>query len=185
MAPSDGRSKKFYLAMTAKDTFTTLRRYIQGVNDNALAASSLLGIACQRLTRLVCSECRRAYKPDPNLLRKANLPLDENRPFYRPPNQNEIEVTKQGDPILCPICQGTGYVGRTAVYELLILDDDLRAHIAKGTSLPTLKVEARKKGMQYLQEISLHKVYEGHTSINEVLRVTRDAAPSKPKATTS
>lgn len=183
LAAAAGRqNKKIYLGMTAKDTFSALRRYLQGVNDNALAASSLLAISSQRLTRVLCSECRRAYKPDPNLLRKANLPKDENRPFYRPPNDNEIEVDKQGNPILCPVCQGSGYIGRTGVFELLILDDALRSLIAKGTALPTLKVEARKRGTLYLQEIALHKVYEGFTSINEVLRVTRDTAAKKAKA---
>lgn len=182
LAAAAGRQgKKIYLGMTAKDTFTALRRYLQGVDDNALAASSLMGVTCQRLTRVVCTECRRAYKPDPSLLKKANLPMGENRPFYRPPNQEELEVDKQGNPILCSVCQGAGYLGRTGVFEILLLDDDLRDHIAKGTPLPTIKVEARKKGMLYLQEVALHKVYEGETSINEVLRVTRDAASSKSK----
>jgi len=183
LAAAAGRQgKKIYLGMTAKDTFTALRRYLQGVDDNALAASSLLGVTCQRLARVVCTECRRAYKPDPSLLKKANLPMDQNRPFYRPPNQEELEVDKQGNPILCSICQGAGYLGRTGVFEVLLLDDGLREHIAKGTPLTTFKVEARKKGMLYLQEVALHKVYEGETSINEVLRVTRDAVASKSRS---
>ena len=110
--------------------------------------------------------------------------MGENRPFYRPPNQEELEVDKRGNPILCPICQGAGYLGRTGVFEVLLLDDDLRNHIAKGTPLTTIKVEARKKGMLYLQEVALHKVYEGETSINEVLRATRDVASSKGKSKT-
>ncbi len=183
LAAASGRQgKKIYLGINAKDTFSALRRYLQGVNDNALAASSLLAVTGQRLARVLCTECRRAYKPDPKLLKKGNLPTGENRPFYRPPTEDEIEVDKQGNPLLCPVCQGTGYIGRTAVIELLVLDDHLRAHVAKGTPLPTLKVEARKKGMLYLQEVALHKVYEGHTSINEVLRVTKEPSPSKSAA---
>ncbi|MCG8409144.1 MAG: Flp pilus assembly complex ATPase component TadA [Phycisphaerales bacterium] len=182
LAAAQGRqNKKIYLGMTANDTFSALRRYLQGVNDNALAASSLLAITSQRLARVVCNECRRAYKPDPAVLKKANLPTGENRPFYRPPNPSEMEVDKQGNPIMCPICQGTGYIGRTAIFELLILNDALREQISKNTPLPTLKVEARKQGMLYLQEIALHKVYEGQTSINEVLRVTKDTASAKQK----
>ncbi len=180
LAAASGRQgKKIYLGMNAKDTFSALRRYLQGVNDNALAASSLLAVTSQRLARVLCTECRRAYKPDPKLLKKGNLPMGANRPFYRPPTEDEIEVDKQGNPLLCPVCQGTGYIGRTAVIELLLLDDDLRSHVARGTPLPTLKVEARKKGMLYLQEVALHKVYEGQTSINEVLRVTKEPTPRK------
>lgn len=183
LAAASGRQgKKIYLGMNAKDTFSALRRYLQGVNDNALAASSLLAVTSQRLARVLCAECRRAYKPDPKLLKKGNLPTGGDRPFYRPPTENEIEVDKQGNPLLCPVCQGTGYIGRTAVVELLMLDDDLRAHVAKGTPLPTLKVEARKRGMLYLQEVALHKVYEGQTSINEVLRVTKEPTPAKSAA---
>jgi len=173
-ATSGKQNKKVYLGMRAKDTFSALGTYLQTVGDPALAASGLVAVTSQRLIRNLCSTCRRGYKPDPDILKKANLPLGENRPFYRPPNPNELEVDKQGNPILCPVCQGTGYLGRTGVFELLVVDDDLRARISKGDALAVLKAEARKKGMLYLQEVALHKVYEGVTSINEVLRVTKE-----------
>ncbi len=176
------QGKKIYLGTSAKDTFSALGRYLQGVNDPALAASSLLAVTNQRLARILCTECRRAYKPNPNVLKKANLAAGENRPFYRPPNEDEIEVDKQGNPLLCPVCQGSGYIGRTAVIELLVLNDALRQLIAKGAPLSTLKVEARKQGMLYLQEIAMHKVYEGQTSIAEVSRVTTQADSKKAKA---
>ena len=137
----------------------------------------------QRLVRILCTECRKGYKPDPAILKKANLPTGENRPFYRPPNPNELEVDRQGNPIPCAVCQGAGYMGRTGVFEMLVIDDDLRALLAKATPLATVKTEARKRGMLYLQEVALYKVYEGVTSINEVLRVTKEgqaaAAPAK------
>lgn len=183
LAATAGRQgKKIYLGMSASDTFIALRRYLQSVNDNALAASSLVGISCQRLARVVCVTCRRAYKPDPNLLKKANLTAAENRPFYRPPNPDEIEVDKQGQPILCPMCQGSGYVGRTAIMELFVPDQDIRTMIAQGAPIPNIKVEARKRGMLYLQEVGLHKVYEGQTSIAEILRVTKEAEAPRAKA---
>ncbi|MFH1419041.1 MAG: ATPase, T2SS/T4P/T4SS family [Planctomycetota bacterium] len=176
------QGKKVYLGMQARDCFSALRHYLQGVGDPAAAASSLLAICNQRLVRVLCPECRRAYKPDPKLLKKGNLPMDENRPFYRPPNPNEIEVDKQGNQLLCPVCQGSGYLGRTGVFELLYIDSELRSLIAKGTPLPTLKVEARKKKMRYLQEVALQKVYDGMTSINEVLRVTKEGAAKTAKS---
>jgi type II secretory ATPase GspE/PulE/Tfp pilus assembly ATPase PilB-like protein len=174
--------KKLYLGMAAKDTFDALRRYLEGVGDNALAASGLVGVINQRLIRILCTACRKGYKPDPKLLKKGNLPMDENRPFYRPPNPGELATDKQGNPAACPVCQGTGYVGRTGVFEVLPLDKELKALIAKGTPLATVKVEARKKGLLYVQEVALRKVYEGITSINEVLRVTKDeTAPAATK----
>jgi len=173
------QGKKVYLGMAAKDTFDALRRYLEGVGDNTLAASGLVGVINQRLIRILCTACRKGYKPDPKLLKKGNLPMDENRPFFRPPNPGELATDKQGAPITCGVCQGSGYVGRTGVFEVLSLDKDLKALIAKGTPLAAVKVEARKKGLLYVQEVALRKVYEGITSINEVLRVTKDeAAPA-------
>ncbi|MBX3394205.1 MAG: Flp pilus assembly complex ATPase component TadA [Phycisphaerae bacterium] len=176
LAAAAGRQgKKVYLGMNASDTFVALRRYLQSVNDNALAASSLIAITSQRLARVLCAQCRRAYKPDPNLLKKANLAENENRPFYKPPNPDEIEVDKQGNPILCPACQGSGYIGRTAIIELFVPDQEIRNMVAQGAPLPSIKAEARKRGMLYLQEVGLHKVYEGQTAIAEILRVTKEA----------
>lgn len=182
LAAHAGRQgKRIYLGLQASDVFSALNKYLQAVNDAPMASAGLMCVTNQRLARVVCSACRRAYRPDPNLLRKANLPTDQNRPFYRPPNPDEIPVDKHGNPEICAICQGTGYVGRTGVFEILFLDDDLRALIAKGTPLQTIKTEARKRGMLNLQEVALHKVFEGHTSINEVLRVTKEAPPRPPK----
>ncbi|HPF39507.1 MAG TPA: ATPase, T2SS/T4P/T4SS family [Phycisphaerae bacterium] len=175
------QGKRMYLGLPASDVFSALKKYLQAVNDAPLAAGSLMCVTNQRLARVVCTACRRAYRPDPGLLRKANLPTDQNRPFYRPPNPEEVPVDKHGNPEICPICQGTGYVGRTGVFEILLLDDELRGLIANGTPLQTIKTEARKRGMLNLQEVALHKVFEGHTSINEVLRVTTDASAKAPK----
>jgi len=166
--------KKIYMGLTASDTFSALRKYADFTGDAGLLANSITAITCQRLVRVLCTTCRRAYKPDPALLKKANLPVGENRPFFRPPNQNEIEVDKQGNPIICPVCQGSGYFGRTGLFELLVVDEPMRKLIAAGTSISALKSEARKRGMLYLQEVGLQKVYDGFTSINEVLRATRD-----------
>ncbi len=80
---------------------------------------------------------------------------------------------------MCTVCQGSGYLGRTGVFELLIIDDALRAQIAAGASIATIKAEARKRDMLYLQEVALQKVWEGGTSINEVLRVTKEDKPRK------
>jgi type II secretory ATPase GspE/PulE/Tfp pilus assembly ATPase PilB-like protein len=170
------QGKKIYLGMTARNCFSALRHYLQGVGDNTLAAAALVAITNQRLVRILCSDCRRAYKPDPTLLKKGNLPTGGNRPFYRPPNPNECEVDKQGNQLVCPVCQGSGYVGRTAILEMMVMDKELRVHLAKATAPPVFKAEVRKKGMLYLQEVALQKVYDGVTSINEVLRVTKDTS---------
>lgn len=170
------QGKRIYLGMAAKDVLTAFRQYAHYLGDNALMASSLAAVCNQRLLRKLCENCRKAYRPDPALLKKANLPTGENRPFFRPPNPEEVEVDKQGNPIVCTICQGSGYMGRSGVFEVMIIDDALRNQITGGASLNDLKAEARKRGMLYLQEVALRKVYDGITSINEVLRVTKEPA---------
>lgn len=180
VATYGAQGKRIYLGMVAKDSFSALRQYSHLVGEAPLVASSVGAVMNQRLVRKLCENCRKAYRPDPGLLKKANLPTGENRPFYRPPNPNEVEVDKQGNPIICPVCQGSGYLGRTGVFELLIIDDALRSQIAAGASIATIKAEARKREMLYLQEVALQKVWEGITSINEVLRVTKDDKARKP-----
>ena len=70
-------------------------------------------------------------------------------------------------------CQGSGYVGRTGVFELLVVDKGIRALIAEGASMKAVKAHARKNRMHYLQEEGLLKVIDGTTSLNEVLRGLR------------
>lgn len=166
--------KKVYLGIGAKDSFDGLRKLMEMVGDNRLVAKSLNAVLGQRLIRKLCVNCRKGYRPDAELLKKANLPMDQNRPFYRPPNRNEVEVDKQGNPIVCPVCQGSGYHGRTGIFEVLIISDPIRELIAKGASLMAIKAQARKEKMAILQETGLQKVYEGISSINEVLRVSKD-----------
>lgn len=183
IAGSARQNRKIYLGMAAPDTFAALRRYLQLVGEGELAAAGLQMAMAQRLVRVLCANCRRAYKPDPMLLKKANLPMDENRPFYRPPNPNEVETDKRGNPLICQVCQGSGYLGRTGIFEILQIDEDIRSMVASGAPLQNVKAHARKKRMQYLQEAGLQKVYDGITSINEVLRVTKeDEAAPRPTA---
>jgi len=167
------QGKRIYLGMNGRDVFTALNDYLEKVGNHGLAAAGLLAITNQRLVRLLCTSCRKGYRPDPSILKKGNLPQGEDRPFYRPPNPDEIEVDKKGNPMICAVCQGSGYLGRTGVFELLIVDDTVREQIARGTPVASIRTEVRKKGMLLLQEAALHKVYDGVTSIAEVLRVTK------------
>lgn len=185
IAAAGRQKKKVYAGISTSDTMAALRRYLQLVGDHDLAASGLEAVVAQRLVRVLCPTCRRAYKPDPNILRKANLPTGENRPFYRPPNPDEIETDKRGNPVICQVCQGSGYLGRTGIFEVLVIDDEIRGMLARGTPLQNVKAHARKNRMQYLQEVGLYKVYEGITSINEILRVTRDETSARPSTATS
>jgi len=181
IASGSKQSRKLYVGLTANDTLSAVRRYLQLVEDTELAAAGLSAVTAQRLVRVLCPSCRRAYKPDPGLLKRANMPTSGDRVFYRPPNPEELEVDKHGNAIVCQVCQGSGYMGRTGIFEVLVIDEEIRTMLGQGAPLMNVKAHARKNKMQYLQECGLQKVFEGVTSINEVLRVTReDAAAPRP-----
>jgi len=166
--------RKIYMGITAQDCFDALSKYLRLLDDNAMASKGLIGIINQRLIRLLCTECREAFKPDPVTLKKLNLPVDKIDRFHRPPT--EPLVDKKGREITCPNCQGSGYVKRTGVYEMLVVDEGVAALIAEGASINRIKSQCRKNKMYYLQEEALLKVIDGTTSMQEVLRCLRNSA---------
>lgn len=167
--------KKIILGMHARDTFSALARWVKLVGGAPAAVKPLDAVLCQVLLRKLCPACREAYRPNAEMLHKANLPSSTER-FYRPPTQPLTDP--KGNPIICATCQGSGYLGRTAAFELLEVNDTLRKLIAGGPSLTEIKGAARKNKMLYLQEQALGLVMQGITSVQEVIRVTREDQPA-------
>jgi type II secretory ATPase GspE/PulE/Tfp pilus assembly ATPase PilB-like protein len=161
---------KVMLGVSAKDSFYALAQWVKVAGDAAAAVAPINAVLSQVLLRRLCPACREAYQPNTDLLRKANLPTDKVEQFYRPPANLTDE---KGRPIICPTCQGSGYLGRTAAFELLTIDDGLRQLLTAGAGLTKIKAAARKRGMLYLQEQALRLVMEGITSVEEVIRVTQ------------
>ena len=163
--------KSILLGMSAGDSFVALAKWVKLRGDAAEALRPLRAILCQVLLRKLCPACREAYRPDPQMLSKANLPSAKIENFHRPPSKPLTD--EKGRPYTCPTCQGSGYLGRTAAFELLEVTDELRQMVAAGASLTDIKKACRKNKMLYLQEQALRKVIEGETSIQEVLRVSQ------------
>lgn len=146
----------------ANDTVTALFRMIDLGVEPYMLASALTAVLGQRLVRLLDETCKEPYKPKPELLRKANIPEEKIDVFYRVPS----------DPALIPP-GSSGYLGRTGIFELLVINDGLRDMIREKPSVNAIKAEARKNGMIYLQEDGLRLVIQGKTSIEELLRVVK------------
>jgi general secretion pathway protein E len=174
------REKKLLLGLPAGDAFTALAKWIKVVGHTSVAVQSLQGVLCQVLLRKLCPACREAYKPDPEMLRKANLPMDKIDKFFRPPSKPLTD--EKGNPYTCPTCQGSGYLGRTAAFELLEINSEIRQLISGGANLTQIKSAARKNKMLYLQEQALRLVIEGITSIQEVIRVTKQKQEQEQSA---
>lgn len=172
VAKAAAKGRKIYVQVHAKDALDALDKVLQLVDKPDDLAQSLLAITNQRLVRKLCTACREAYKPDLKLLKKVNLPADKIEHFYRPPSKQLVD--KKGNPIICTECQGTGYVGRTGVFEFLLVDDNIRKLIKAKADIAAIKAQARKNKTLYLQEEGLLKVMEGITSMNEIIRGLRD-----------
>ncbi len=165
------QSKNVLLGIRASSAFQALAKWVKVRGDAAGATENLLGVLCQVLVRKLCPNCREAYHPDPKMLAKANIPADQARQFYRPPTKPLTD--EKGNEITCMTCQGTGYFGRTGVFELLKINDEIRQLIIENASLDKIKTTCRKQKMLYLQEQALKKVISGETSVREVIRVTQ------------
>ncbi|HJT76935.1 MAG TPA: ATPase, T2SS/T4P/T4SS family, partial [Gemmataceae bacterium] len=160
-----------FTTLHANDTITALARLLDLGVQPFLIASAVSAVLGQRLVRILCPECKVRYKPDPDMLRKANLPADKIKFFYKP------HVTIDGDAedkeSVCPHCNGTGYRGRTGIFELLVVNDRIRDLMRDNPNFNAIKQEAVKGGMKYLQEDGIRQVIEGRTSIQELLRVSK------------
>lgn len=163
-------NKKFYMGIMATDMFNALDKWVKFVGDKKLAAEQLQAITSQRLVRVLCETCREAYIPDANMIKKLNLSAGKVKHLYRPPSETFYD--KKGNPILCEDCKGAGYLGRTAIYEIALLSNDIKKLIASGAPMSEIKTQFRKEKILYLQEQALRAVIAGKTSIKEVLRVT-------------
>jgi type II secretory ATPase GspE/PulE/Tfp pilus assembly ATPase PilB-like protein len=130
-----------------------------GVPDYLIAAT-VDGILAQRLVRRVCDRCREVYDPPRDAVRAVagdDLP---------PP----VFLRGAG----CPACRGTGYRGRTGIYELLVMDDALRDAVMRRAPRTELREVARRGGMSTLRTDGWTKVRDGLTTVEEVLRVVQD-----------
>ena len=148
----------------SNDTITALFRLLDLGVEPFMIASALSAVLGQRLVRVLCEACKEPYKPKPEFLKKANLPADKVDVFYRRPENPEQ---------VCPQCGGTGYLGRTGIFELLVITEPMRDLIRDNPAQNAIKAEARKNGMIYLQEDGLRQVIQGRTSIEELLRVVK------------
>jgi type II secretory ATPase GspE/PulE/Tfp pilus assembly ATPase PilB-like protein len=149
----------------SNDAITALFRLLDLGVEPFMIASALSAVLAQRLIRVLCETCKEPYKPKPEFLEKANLPVDKVDVFYREPTEAQQQV--------CPACGGTGYMGRTGIFELLVITDPLRDMIRENPSLNAIKAEARRNGMIYLQEDGLRQVIQGKTSIKELMSVVK------------
>ncbi|MHC4482840.1 MAG: GspE/PulE family protein [Planctomycetota bacterium] len=165
-AAKDG--KIMYVTLEADSVIKALDKWIKLVGDRDLAIETLLGISNQRLLRTLCEECKQAYAPNKELLRKFGVPAEKAKVLHR---AGKVQYDKHGKAVICENCQGTGFIGRTGVFEMITINDELRKAMQQSESLSEISSQFRGAKMLYLQEQALRKVIDGTTAINEMLRI--------------
>jgi type IV pilus assembly protein PilB len=125
-----------------------------------LITATVQGILAQRLVRRICTECKEKFVPDAEQLLELDLtPKEaEGKPFYR----------GRG----CVVCNNTGYKGRTAIHEFMVINDEIRELINRGASTGEMRNAGARNGMVTLRAAGMAKIYEGISSIEEVARET-------------
>lgn len=145
------------------DASSAMTRLIDMGVEPFLVSSSLIGVIAQRLVRTLCHQCRESYYPNTEVqLRLLGLTAAEAQ-------QHQI-FRAQG----CQACIDTGYVGRTGVHEILMIDDEVRTLIMQNAGANIIKKKGMELGMKTLREVGAEKVLAGVTSVEEVLRVTQE-----------
>lgn len=142
----------------ANNSFDVIGRFMHMGLDLYNVVASLNGVVAQRLMRRLCSHCAQEWSPSPTELQAADLPLNLSGRFMQA--------------VGCPHCRGTGYRGRRAIAEVLIMDDKLRDLIVQRQSLSSIKAHAQAMGTRLLRESAIACVLAGESTLEELNRVT-------------
>jgi len=142
------------------DAASAATRLIDMGIEPFLVASSVVAVLAQRLLRQVCIDCKQPYHPaDEELIRLGIVPPKVRPTFFRGAG--------------CPACSQTGYRGRTGIFELLVLDDEIRRLVGNKADSGSIRQAAMAKGMVTLKDEGAEKVFQGITTTEELMRITQ------------
>jgi len=157
-----------FSTLHTNDAASAITRLIDMGIEPFLVASTLEGIVAQRLVRKVCKSCAQRYHPTEEELRSMGVD-----PETVPDDLMIYRAVRGAD---CDECRGRGYVGRTGIFEVIVMNDQLRQMAMENVPSQQIKQEARKYGMRTLREDGWRKVVMGITTIEEVMRITQSEA---------
>jgi general secretion pathway protein E len=149
-----------FTTVHANNVFDVVSRFTHMGVDTYSFVSALTAVMAQRLVRIVCEQCAQTYMPSRELLEESRVSVVTTASF------------KFRKGVGCKHCRGTGYHGRKAVAELLVLTDDMREAIVNKASLRQLKEMAHTSGVRLIRTAALDLVRRGQTTLEELNRVT-------------
>lgn len=155
--------------MQAKDCSSAIAQLVEWSGDPQRASEVIDGVFSPKLVRLLCTQCREAFRPNPKLLEKVGLP-PETKVLYRKGEPIVNEKTGEEEDA-CEKCGGVGFYGRVAMMEVIVMSDPLRKLVAEGAPPDQIKALARAEGCLTFHKDGLRLVAEGKTSLEELQRV--------------
>jgi type IV pilus assembly protein PilB len=149
-----------FTTLHTNDAPSSIARLLDLGVEGFLLTATLEAIVAQRLARRICTQCKEEFMPSEEQLMELGLRASEvgGRTFYRGKG--------------CERCNRSGYKGRLAVFEIMVMNDDMRELIMQQASTAVLRHEARKRGMRTLRECGMLSIYDGQTTIDEIVRET-------------
>jgi type IV pilus assembly protein PilB len=149
-----------FTTLHTNDAATAITRLVDMGVEPFLISATLEAVVAQRLVRRICVNCKEEYKPSVEALAELNLTLDD--------VQGKTFYYGRG----CDTCNNTGYKGRMALFEMLVINNQIRDLIMEQASASEVTECARKRGMRSLREGGLLGIYDGTSTIEEVVRET-------------
>ena len=150
-----------FSTLHTNDAPSAITRLVDMGVEPFLIGSSLVAVLAQRLIRVLCKECRAPYDAPHSELQEIGI---------RPPDRPVQIYRAEG----CAACKYTGYYGRLGIFELMVVDDDIRALVSQNVDSKTIRRQATRNGMRSLRADGARKVLRGATSVAEVLRATEE-----------
>jgi general secretion pathway protein E len=145
------------------DAGSAMARLLDMGIENYLLNSTVNAVLGQRLVRRLCDKCREPYEPAPELAKGLDLAAGG--------HEGPLTLYRS---VGCPACGGLGYAGRTMILELLVMNDEIRSLVLRRAEAREIQMEAIRSGMQTMYAHGMRKALAGITTIEEVLRVTRE-----------
>jgi type II secretory ATPase GspE/PulE/Tfp pilus assembly ATPase PilB-like protein len=168
-----------YVGIPAESVAGAVSEWFRTVGDMRAASRGLVCVVNARLIRKVCEACRQPIQPSPELLKSLGVPAGKSVQIFR--QNGKVQVKNRIED--CPVCQGTGYFGQTAVFEIMPVDDAMRETLATGDFKAAYSHARRENRLVTLKEAAMAKVRDGVTTADEVVRVFPPARPAQPSAT--
>ena len=150
-----------FSTLHTNDSASAITRLVDIGVEPFLISSSVIAVIAQRLVRVLCNDCKEPYTPEEMLLRRIGIDPqhEDHRPFFKA--------------VGCERCFHTGFRGRIGIFEIMLMDSHLKSLVLRTFDAGQIKNEAIRRDMVSLHRDGMQKVYDGTTTLEEILRVTQ------------